>query len=216
MSEGRVRMLHTTGWLFCLAAMLPGCMTVEQRLGGTDRDPSPRALYIQEVPFYPQRQYECGPASLAAVMNFWGYRVTPEQIGEQIDRPKLTGTLSIDMWQYARAQHFLASIHQGSWEFLETQMSRQRPVIAFLNLGFQQIPIGHFLVVVGLDPGERSVIVYSAGNMNLHVPYDRFKGAWEKTNYWALLVEPEAEEPNTEPTEAIARIASPNQRAANN
>lgn len=210
MSEGkRVRRMSTAGLVCCLAAMLPGCITAEQLLGGTDRDPSPRALYIQQVPFYPQRQYECGPASLAAVMNFWGRRVTPEQIGEQIYRPKLRGTLSIDMWQYAKAQHFLASIYQGSWEFLGKQMSRKRPVIAFLNLGFQQIPIGHFLVVVGLDPGEKSVIVYSGGDRNLHVPYDRFKAAWEKTNYWALLVEPVAGESDIEPAGVITRTASP-------
>lgn len=209
MSErARMKARQTAGWLCCLAAMLSGCITADQRLGGTDRDPSPRALYIQQVPFYPQRQYECGPASMAAVMNFWGRSVTPEQIGEQIYRPKLRGTLSIDLWQYAKAQHFLASIHRGSWDFLEQQMSRKRPIIAFLNLGFRQVPIGHFLVVVGLDPGERSVIVYSGGDRNLHIPYDRFEAAWEKTNYWALLVEPEAKELDTEPTEVIPRTAA--------
>jgi ABC-type bacteriocin/lantibiotic exporter with double-glycine peptidase domain len=204
----RMRVRQAAGWLCCLAAMLPGCITADQRLGGTDRDPSPGALYIGQVPFYPQRQYECGPASLAAVMNFWGRSVTPEQIGEQIYRPKIRGTLSLDMWQYAKAQHFLASIHQGSWEFLERQMSRKRPVIAFLNLGFRQVPIGHFLVVVGLDPSERSVIVYSGGNRNLHIPYDRFEDAWEKTNHWALLVEPAAEEPSDEPPEPVPRTAA--------
>ena len=174
----------------CLAGTLAGCATVDQQLGEAARPLSSNAVYVQQVPFHPQTQYQCGPASLAAVLNFWGRHVTPEDIGREIYRPEMKGTLSLDLWQYAKAQNLQASIRQGSWEFLESQVSRQRPVIAFLNLGFQQVPVGHFLVVVGLDPDDKSVIAYSGKEKNQRIPYERFKHAWEKTNYWSLLIEP--------------------------
>ena len=175
----------------CFALSMAGCVSADQFLTGEERPLSPNALYVKQVPFYPQTQYQCGPASLATVLNYWGRHVTPEQIAQEIYRPGMKGTLSLDLWQYAKAQDFQASVRQGSWEFLETQVSRERPIIAFLNLGFRQVPLGHFLVVVGVDPEDKSVIAYSGVEKNQRIPFDRFKEAWEKTNYWSLLIEPQ-------------------------
>ena len=175
----------------CFALSMAGCVSADQFLTGEERPLSPNALYVKQVPFYPQTQYQCGPASLATVLNYWGRHVTPEQIAQEIYRPGMKGTLSLDLWQYAKAQDFQASVRQGSWEFLETQVSRERPIIAFLNLGFRQVPLGHFLVVVGVDPDNKSVIAYSGVEKNQRIPFDRFKKAWEKTNYWSLLIEPQ-------------------------
>ena len=175
----------------CFALSMVGCVSAEQFLTGEERPLSPSAFYVKQVPFYPQTQYQCGPASLATVLNYWGRHVTPEQIAQEIYRPGMKGTLSLDLWQYAKAQDFQASVRQGSWEFLETQVSRERPIIAFLNLGFRQVPLGHFLVVVGVDPEDKSVIAYSGVEKNQRIPFDRFKKAWEKTNYWSLLIEPQ-------------------------
>ena len=175
----------------CFALSMAGCVSADQFLTGEERPLSPNTLYVKQVPFYPQTQYQCGPASLATVLNYWGRHVTPEQIAQEIYRPGMKGTLSLDLWQYAKAQDFQASVRQGSWEFLETQVSRERPIIAFLNLGFRQVPLGHFLVVVGVDPEDKSVIAYSGVEKNQRIPFDRFKKAWEKTNYWSLLIEPQ-------------------------
>ena len=175
----------------CFALSMAGCVSADQFLTGEERPLSPNALYVKQVPFYPQTQYQCGPASLATVLNYWGRHVTPEQIAQEIYRPGMKGTLSLDLWQYAKTQGLQASVRQGSWEFLETQVSRERPIIAFLNLGFRQVPLGHFLVVVGVDPDNKSVIAYSGVEKNQRIPFDRFKKAWEKTNYWSLLIEPQ-------------------------
>ncbi|HLB02506.1 MAG TPA: C39 family peptidase, partial [Nitrospiria bacterium] len=43
-----------------------------------------RSLYVEGVPFYPQKEYQCGPASLAAVLNYFGQAVSPEEIAEAI------------------------------------------------------------------------------------------------------------------------------------
>ncbi len=115
--------------------------------------------------------------------------VSADQFLRGEERPLSPNALYV--WQYAKAQDFQASVRQGSWEFLETQVSRERPIIAFLNLGFRQVPLGHFLVVVGVDPEDKSVIAYSGVEKNQRIPFDRFKEAWEKTNYWSLLIEPQ-------------------------
>src|SRR5438034_3250204 len=88
----------------CFALSMAGCVSAEQFLTGEERPLSPSALYVKQVPFYPQTQYQCGPASLATVLNYWGRHVTPEQIAQEIYRPGMKGTLSLDLWQYAKAQ----------------------------------------------------------------------------------------------------------------
>lgn len=174
----------------CLLLPAGGCATVEGQLAGVEIEPSPQLLYVQDVPFHPQTDYQCGPASLAAVLNYWGRPVTPEMIAQDIYRPEMNGTLSLDLWHYAKAQDLRATIRRGSWDLLESQVRRNRPVIALLNLGLQQVPIGHFLVVVGVDPQDKSVIAHSGVKKNQRIPFDRFRAAWERTNYWALLIEP--------------------------
>ncbi len=59
---------------------------------------------IENVPFYPQTEYQCGPSSLAGVLNFWGVHVTPEVIAEEIYSKSARGTLNIDMVLYAQRQ----------------------------------------------------------------------------------------------------------------
>ena len=177
--------------LIGLALMLAGCAITEPPLA-KQLEASLRGSvhYVDRVPFYPQTQYQCGPASLAAVLSYWGRDVTPDRIINEIYRPPMKGILSADLWQYAKSRNLRATIAHGSWEFLERNVSLNRPVIAFLNFGIQQVPMGHFLVVVGLDPDDKSVITYSGLNKDERIPFERFKAAWEKTDYWSLLIEP--------------------------
>jgi ABC-type bacteriocin/lantibiotic exporter with double-glycine peptidase domain len=152
--------------------------------------PDKSPLYVEGVPFYPQLEAQCGPASLAAVLNYWGKEVSPEQIARDIYVPRLKGSLSLDLWRYARTQNFEATIDRGSLEYLQAHLMNNEPIVASLNLGYRLLPLGHYLVVVGLDPHERMVIAYSGTERNSRIPFDQFLSAWKKTGYWALLVKP--------------------------
>jgi hypothetical protein len=46
---------------------------------------------IQNVPFYPQEAFQCGPASLAGVLNYWGLPVSPEVIAVKLYSPQPRG-----------------------------------------------------------------------------------------------------------------------------
>jgi ABC-type bacteriocin/lantibiotic exporter with double-glycine peptidase domain len=183
--------LQTEGWrtvLIGLTALVAlGCAgTRGSQVQLADKAP----LYVEGVPFYPQLEAQCGPASLAAVLNYWGKQVSPEQIAHEIYVPRLKGSLSLDLWRYARTQNFDATIDRGSLEYLHTHLLKNEPIVASLNLGYRLLPLGHYLVVVGLDPDERMVIAYSGTERNSRIPFDQFLSAWQKTGYWALLVKP--------------------------
>jgi ABC-type bacteriocin/lantibiotic exporter with double-glycine peptidase domain len=153
----------------------------------------PNALYIPDVPFFSQLEQQCGPASLAAVLNYWGKSVTPSEIATAIYSPRLKGTLSLDMWQYAHNQQFQAEMRKGSITDLETHLTQKIPVIAFLNLGYDWLPVGHFVLVVGLDRVEQAVITYNGNTQNSRISYDHFLRDWKKTNFWTLVVQPQKE-----------------------
>ena len=151
------------------------------------------SLYVEGVPFYPQKEYQCGPASLAAVLNYFGQVTSPEEIAEAMYLPRLKGSLNMDLLRYATAQGFDARIQEGSLEYLQSHLSRNQPVIAFLNLGFSFFPIGHFLVVVGLDPDQQTVIAYSGTEKDKRIPIRKFLSDWKKTQYWSLMITPRKE-----------------------
>jgi ABC-type bacteriocin/lantibiotic exporter with double-glycine peptidase domain len=148
------------------------------------------SFYVEGVPFYPQKKFQCGPASLAAVLSYWGQTISAEQIAQDIYLPRREGTLSLDLWRYAAAQGFDAQMQEGSLEKLQAHLAQRQPVIAFLNLGLSFFPIGHFLVVVGLDPEQQTVIAYSGTEKNKRIPYKKFLSDWKKTQYWSLVITP--------------------------
>lgn len=178
--------------LLLLCLVMCSCSSAPS-VQGAQHTPQGLGIYVPGVPFYPQEAYQCGPASLAAVLNYWGKAVTPDEIAAAIYSPRLKGTLSLDMWQYARAQNLAADMRQGSLEDMRSYLEQHIPVIAFLNLGYRWLPVGHFVVVVGLDPDARSVITYSGTEQNSRISYDRFLEAWQKTKFWALVVRPKTD-----------------------
>lgn len=188
----RVKDRLQTGLLLLLCLMGCSCSSGPAFHGAAGTSQSHR-IYVSGVPFYPQQAYQCGPASLAAVLNYWGKPVTPDDIATAIYSPRLKGTLSLDMWQYALAQDLQADMRNGSLEDLQGHLEQHVPVIAFLNLGYRWLPVGHFVVVVGLDPDTRSVITYSGTEQNSRISYDRFLEAWQKTKFWALVVRPKTD-----------------------
>ena len=183
-----MRRIVTAGWLILVCAGLWHCAA--PTASSVPQSPDTPRVYVEGVPFYPQKEFQCGPASLAAVLNFWGKTHTPDEIAKAVYMPQLRGSLSLDLWQYALRQGMQATVQKGSIETLRAHLEKREPVVAFLNLGFDWLPVGHFLVVVGLDPAERKVITYSGTDKDSRYSYDRFIYAWEKTGYWSLVVTP--------------------------
>ena len=62
----------------------------------------PQSVELAGVPFFPQDDYQCGPAALATVLAHSGVRVTPEALVPQVYLPARHGSLQVEMLAAAR------------------------------------------------------------------------------------------------------------------
>jgi ABC-type bacteriocin/lantibiotic exporter with double-glycine peptidase domain len=146
----------------------------------------PPARVIEGVPFYAQEDYQCGPASLAGVMNFWGVDVTPEDIAGEIFSGRAKGTLNIDLALFARGRGLEARYFGGTLEDIRDSIDAGYPPIVLVDLGLWLYRKDHFMVVVGYSEG--GLIVNSGREEHKFVPAEDFVRAWEKAGSWTLLV----------------------------
>jgi len=149
---------------------------------------SKTARLIKNVPFYSQEEYQCGPASLAGALNYWGFNIPPGEIAAEIYSPHARGTLDVDMVLYAERKGFAASQYAGSLEDLKSNVDSKHPLVVLVDDGFWVYEKAHFMVVVGYDEG--GLIVNSGKEQNLFIPLGRFLRSWERTKFWTLRISP--------------------------
>lgn len=142
------------------------------------------------VPFYPDKTDQCGPSALASVLAFWGRPAEPRELKREIYVAKLGGSLPMDLLIAARARGLAAEMSSGSLSRLKEDLDAGRPVVAFVNLGWRFLPIGHFMVVTGYDEERRGVYAHSGLKKDAFLSYGKFMKQWDRTGRWALVVAP--------------------------
>jgi ABC-type bacteriocin/lantibiotic exporter with double-glycine peptidase domain len=144
---------------------------------------------IQDVPFYPQEEYQCGPASLAGVLTHWNINVSPEEIASEIYSKSAKGTLNIDMGLYAQKRGLKARQYRGSFEDIKSKIDSGYPLIVLVDEGFLVYQKNHFMVVVGY--GGEGILANSGREQHKFIPFKEFLRSWERTKFWTLLITPE-------------------------
>ncbi len=177
-----------------LAILLTGCATLSTEMGKGDAEVVSRAL-IDDVPFFPQEKHYCGPASLAAVLSFYGPSLNQRDIANEAYLPDLEGTLPIDMLLYAKGRGFNATYYSGGMDDLKEQLALGRPAILFLNLGYGFAPAGHYIVAVGYDDTSSKVIAHSGRVREQSFSYKRLERLWGRNNFATLLILPSSVSP---------------------
>lgn len=174
-------MRRSAGIICIMTVFLAGCASVDglrqaQTAGGFH--------IIKGVPFFPQEDYQCGPASLAAVLNYWGVSVTPGEIAEAIYSESARGTLNIDMVIYAGERGLQVSQYSGGLKDLKEKIDAGHPLIVLVDFGFSILRADHFMVVTGYS--EAGVVANSGRNEKRFIPLEDFMKSWERTKYWTL------------------------------
>lgn len=146
----------------------------------------PRTLELRETPFFPQEDFQCGPAALATVLRASGVQVAPDALAPQVFLPKRRGSLQAELIGATRRHGRLAYVLPATGQALVAELVEGRPVLLLQNLGVKQIPIWHYAVLVGYD-AERNVAMLRSGRRErLEMRWQRFARSWDRAGRWAM------------------------------
>jgi ABC-type bacteriocin/lantibiotic exporter with double-glycine peptidase domain len=146
---------------------------------------------ITAVPFIPQEEYQCGPAALAMVLQYYGAAIGQDEISRALYLPSIRGTLNLDLEFYARRRGFAARAFAGTLDSVKDELRRGRPLIVFQDVGLvSHVP--HFAVLVGYDDQAQAVVLHSGTTPYRVVSYAEFERTWARQRAWTLLITPPA------------------------
>ena len=199
-----------TGVFVWAVVLLSGCATPQVALLDA-RWPAelPAQVELTQVPFFPQDDYECGPAALAMVANVAGVKVTPQALVDQVYLPGRKGSLQPEMLAATRRQGLVAYPLKPKVEDLLREVAAGHPVLVFQNLAFSIYPVWHYAVVMGFDRERHVLLLHSGRTARMEISLFAFERTWARGQYWAMLALKPGQLPATaEPQAYTAAVAT--------
>jgi tetratricopeptide (TPR) repeat protein len=174
--------------VFFICALLAGCAAPQSRaLRSAPPPPLPNAVELDQSPFFPQEEFQCGPAALATTLNAAGKGATPEELARQVFLPTRRGSLQTEMLAAARRHDALAVTLPPRLDALLAEIANGTPVIVLQNLGLNWVPMWHYAVVVGYDLGADEIILRSGRTKRQVMAMPAFERTWKRSRYWAMV-----------------------------
>lgn len=205
---------RSAGLLFlgALLCCISGCTALApQTRALLKRAPPGLALStdLDQVPYFAQTDYHCGPAALAMVLGYAGLDVTPEALAKQVYLPGRQGSLQVEMLAAARRNGLVAYVIEPDLGHLLLEINAGTPVITLENYGVPYFPQWHYAVAIGFDLHRREILRHSGALRRKAEPLAVFEHFWAKEGRWAMVAVPPQQLPATatEPRYADAVIA---------
>jgi tetratricopeptide (TPR) repeat protein len=173
-------------------------------LRAAQRDHS--TAFINDLPFHPQEQYQCGPAALATVLGGSGLRIAPEELVSEVYVPDRQGSFQLELTASARRHGRLAYPLAGGLHALLRELDAGHAVLVLQNLGLSWYPRWHYAVARGYDLDSQELILNSGRLENYRVKLATFERTWQRAGHWGLLVLAPTQLPAT--AEAAAYFAA--------
>ena len=174
---------------------LCGCaQLVPQTMGLRDDWPAgvPRQAELAQVPFFPQNDYQCGPAALASVLNYSGVQIAPEALVDEVWLPSRKGSLQLEMLAAPRRHGRVSYRLEPRYDDLLREVAAGNPVLVMQEVGLMWplLPQWHYAVVHGFDYASGTIYLRSGLQVSQAMSFTAFERSWIKGGYWAMVVQP--------------------------
>ena len=168
--------------VFAVIAFISGCATtINQPLSGGEQ------INLDSTPFFPQSDYQCGPAALTTILVSSGISVSPDELVDKVYIPHRKGALQIEMIAATRAFRRIPYILKPDFIAIIDELNQGRPVLVFQNLGWRIKPVWHYAVVIGYDPETETVKLRSGTTANARLSLKKFLQTWQRAQSWAFV-----------------------------
>ena len=118
--------IGSAAFLLILNLILVGCGGAWHRHWPKPDEYRPTAYELHSVPFYSQKDHQCGPAALAMTLEWSGIPATPDQLTPEVYTPSRKGSLQSAMIAAARRHSRVAYPISGPEAMLEELEERFR------------------------------------------------------------------------------------------
>ena len=199
------RSARRRAFLFAALAALLGCLggcaqfLVPQTMALRNAWPQqvPRAIELTQVPFFPQLEYQCGPAALATVMGAAGANVAPAQLVDEVYLPARQGSLQVEMLVAPRRHDMVSYQLAPGYDALLREVAAGNPVLILQDNGIFPFRQWHYAVVAGFDYATGDLLLRSGEERRQIQAFTLFEFNWKPAQYWAMVVLPPERLPAT-------------------
>ena len=189
-SPGNAR---TLAGVFFLCAALTGCtLFIPQTAELRDRWPAdlPIQTEIAGVPFFPQLEYQCGPAALATALAYAGVPVKPDDLVSQVYIPARKGSVAAEMLAAPRRYGMVPYALAPQLSDVLREVASGAPVVILQNYGLWPFKQWHYAVVVGYDSRSGNLVFRSGETKELREHIGIFEYTWQDSERWAMVALP--------------------------
>lgn len=142
---------------------------------------------LESTPFFPQSEYQCGPAALSTLLVSSGVQVLPYELVSRVYIPQRKGSLQIEMIAATREFGRIPYVLNPEVSDILDELHHGRPVLVFQNLGWRIKPVWHYAVVIGYDPDVQEFLLRSGTDAEARLSVNKFLRSWQLAGSWAFI-----------------------------
>lgn len=174
-----------------------------------------KRVELEDVPFFPQKDYECGPAALATTLTYFGAKITLDDLINEVYLPARQGSLQVEMLTAPRRYGMVSYRLAPRLDDLLREVAAGTPVIALQYYGVWPFSIWHYAVVVGYDSSKGELVLRSGEKQRLSMPLAVFEYTWKEGKRWAMVAVPPDRIPVTASESSYVTAVVAMERAGN-
>lgn len=172
-----------------LAAVLfatSGC-AINPEISLSDITTGDKRPVVLSVPFFPQLEYQCGPAALSGILTKSGIETNPDEIAGMIYLPEKRGSLQVELLAATRRMGRIPYVLDTDPKNLLMQLEAGYPALVLQNLRTPGFPAWHYAVIIGFDPAVNRIYLNSGADEQLTMGAPEFFRTWDWAERWAMV-----------------------------